>query len=182
MGQSTLGRIRQAPPLVLIILLGVSAPGEASDARRGVQANPGEIVLLRDVSARPAYRPAPPGVALIVDPSPQQALSGALGTRGRSELGELSDEEYAAFDAGAAGGPQAQGQTTVERMTQQSLSGSLGGLASRDSGGNTVNQMVGGVTGSLGNTTRGIADQVTGALSQFPGMGGAAGGAPAGGN
>ena len=35
---------------------------------------PGEIVLLRDVAARPAYRMAPPGMALIADPKPQREL------------------------------------------------------------------------------------------------------------
>ncbi|SEK83711.1 hypothetical protein SAMN05428989_0901 [Pseudoxanthomonas sp. GM95] len=160
---------------VLLLLLGISATAPAAEARRGVNASGGEIVLLRDVSARPAYRPAPPGVALIVNPSPQRELAGALGTRAPSDLGELSDEEYAAFDSGASGALQVRDQTTVERMTRQNLAGPLGTLANGDGGGNTVNQMVGGVTGSIGGATRGVADQVTGALAQFPMMGGSSG-------
>lgn len=164
---------------MLALQWGLAGTASASEARRGVNTNAGEIVLLRDVSARPAYRPAPPGVALIVNPSPQRELAGALGTRPPSDLGELSDEEYAAFDSGNAGALQPSGQTRVERMTQQSLSGPLGDLGGGTRGSGGINQMVGGVTGAVGGATRGMADQVGGALSQFPGIG--AGGAPVGG-
>ncbi|WP_251275829.1 hypothetical protein, partial [Enterobacter hormaechei] len=47
-----------------LALLSIGAGASASGARQGVKAQAGEIVLLRDVSARPAYRMAPPGMAL----------------------------------------------------------------------------------------------------------------------
>jgi len=105
---------------VLLIGAAVSQCALASGARQGVKAQPGEIVLLRDVSTRPAYRPAPPGMALIADPSPRKELGTALGAGGMSEL---SDDDYASM-----GGPM----------------------------------------GAVGGATRGIGDQVRGALAQFP--------------
>nr|WP_295380648.1 hypothetical protein [uncultured Stenotrophomonas sp.] len=123
---------------------------------------PGEIVLLRDVSARPAYRMAPPGMALIADPKPQREIAAALGSGGSSPgMDELSDDDYAGMGAGHTVMVAAPGGTTVERVTQQALGGTLGR----------------GGDGMVGSSTRGIADTVRGALAQFP----LQGTAPAGG-
>ena len=70
-------QLQRGTALILLVIL-VPAGALASGARQGVQPRPGEMVLLRDVSTRPAYRPAPPGMALIADPSPQRELAGAL--------------------------------------------------------------------------------------------------------
>ena len=69
----------------------------AADAHIGVHADHGEMVLLRDVSARPAYRQAPLGIAVIVDPTPTRELQQTLGT------GEMSDEDFAALSSGRIG-------------------------------------------------------------------------------
>lgn len=91
-----------AAPLALA-LLSVAMNAAGSGARQAVKAQPGEIVLLRDVSARPAYRMAPPGMALIADPKPQREIAAALGTRaGSGAMDELSDEDYAGMGAGHA--------------------------------------------------------------------------------
>ena len=149
--------------LPVLALLGVPAVALAADAHTGVKADPGEIVLLRDVSARPAYRPAPPGIALIVDPTPTREIQQALGT------GELSDEDFAAMSSGqldAHGQP----RTVTEQMTDRALRGSLGRLTSENSAlsGDSLGRSVGGVTGAVTGATRGIAPTITGALSQFP--------------
>ena len=73
---------------LLLVSTVASDAAMASGARQGVKAQPGEIVLLRDVSTRPAYRMAPPGMALIADPSPRKELSSALGAGGMSELSD----------------------------------------------------------------------------------------------
>ena len=57
-----------------LALLSIGAGASASGARQGVKAQAGEIVLLRD-AARPAYRMAPPGMALIADPKPQREIA-----------------------------------------------------------------------------------------------------------
>ena len=150
-----------------------AAHAQAADAHQGVEAEHGEIVLLRDVHTRHAYRPAPPGVALIVDPSPQRELAQTLGA------GELTDADFAALSTGGQSGA-AEGPL-VARMTRQALQGPLG--AGQTSGGTrdaagaagTLNGL-GGVGGMVGNATRGVGSQVTGALSQLPF------GAPQGGN
>lgn len=157
-------RFKFGHPLTLLIAAGSSvAPAVvlAADAHQAVKPEPGEIVLLRDVSARQAIRSAPPGMALIMDPSPKREIDMMLGT------GELSDAEYASLGAGAA---DAQSRTTVELMIGRAVGGSLTGTASGNgtlaAGG--IVQPIGVSTGGVGGATRGFADQVNGALSQFP--------------
>src|SRR5690554_6872652 len=86
------------PTLSLLVTLAAAAllPGvaEAADARAGVHVRHGEMTLLRDVHARHAYRPAPKGIALIVDPTPNREINQALGT------GEMSDADFAALSSG----------------------------------------------------------------------------------
>jgi hypothetical protein len=146
-------------------LLLLQGPAHAAEARRAVQAQHGEIVVLRNVATRPADRQAPPGMALIVSPSPRHELSQALGTN------ELSDEEYASLDAAPAAGSQAHG-TTVERMVGNSLGGSLGSNPGPHGGvsGNGFSNVIGAPIGVVGSTAGGIGNQVQGALSQLPGL------------
>lgn len=150
--------------LLMAVLLAPAAV-QASGARQGVKAQPGEMVLLRDVSARPAYRPAPPGVALIADPSPRREVDGALGTS--SGMDELSDDDYASLGSNAGMSPHQ--QTTVERVTTGTVNTTLGrATTSGVLSGNTLGRSIGGPMGAVGNATRGIGDQVRGALAQFP--------------
>lgn len=155
----------------------VPLDADASGARRSDKANHGEIVVLRDVSARHAYRRMPPAMAIIVDPSPRSELAYALGT------GELTDDEYAALGAGHGAAPIA-GPTTVERMTHHAVGGSLHVLTG-DSGvvsGASISGSVSVPMGAVHSATRGIAGHVTGALAQFPLLGQPAQqGTPAGG-
>lgn len=147
-------------PLLLIALVLTPASASASGARKGVHARHGEMVLLRDVSARHAVRTKPPGMALIVDPSPKSNIDQTLGT------GELSDEEYASLGAGVSGAP----APAVTRMTDRALA-PLGSLTSTTNGtvsGSGINQALGVPMGAVGNVTRGVGDQVRGALAQFP--------------
>lgn len=139
---------------------------DASGARRSDKARHGEIVVLRDVHSRHAYRKQPPSMAIIVDPSPQREIANALGT------GELTDAEYAALGAGAGGVPIA-GPTTIERMTNQGLGNSLNALTSGSGpiSGASITGSVSVPMGAVHGATRGIADHVTGALAQFPMLG-----------
>ncbi|HBK45004.1 MAG TPA: hypothetical protein DDZ67_00925, partial [Xanthomonadaceae bacterium] len=119
---------RRLQRLLLVVLIAVPLAAQASGARQGVTRQPGEIVLLRDVSARPAYRPAPPGVALIADPSPRREVGQMLG------LSELSDDDYAAMGSGSTAGTgvQAGAGTTVERMTGPVVNATPGRVAGSD--------------------------------------------------
>lgn len=138
-------------------------PVRAADAHIGVHPAKGEMVLLRDVNARPAYRPAPPGIALIVDPKPNREIALMLGA------GEMSDDEFASMSTGRVGvdGVQA---TLPEQIVGRAMQGSIGGMTGSHGGfgGDGVARAVGGVTGTLGGATRSIAPTITGALSQFP--------------
>lgn len=154
--------------LGLGLLLITTGTAQASGARQGVKPQPGEIVLLRDVSTRPAYRMQPPGMALIADPSPRKELAAALGAGG---MDELTDADYAGMESGLADmTASGHGQTTVERVT----SGVVGGTLTRVTGeggalsGSQLSRTIGGPMGAVGGATRGIGDQVRGALSQFP--------------
>lgn len=161
--------VRRHPRLIVVLMLAVALPqvAQASGARQGVKAKPGEMVLLRDVSARHAYRPAPPGVALIADPTPNRELSSMLGTP--SGMDELSDDDYAALGSslGDVHHPQ---QTTVERVTGTAITGTLGRVTGGEGvlSGGQLSQTIGGPMGAVGNATRGVGDQVRGALAQFP--------------
>ncbi len=160
--------IRGLLATLAMALLSVGASASASGARQGVKAQPGEIVLLRDVSARPAYRMAPPGMALIADPKPQREIAAALGAGAPANgTDELSDEDYAGMGAGQAATATAPAGTTVERVTQQALGGTLGrhgdGMVGSSLGG-----AMSGPLGAVGNSTRGIGETVRGALGQFP--------------
>lgn len=152
--------------LSLAVAAGIGFPAMAlgADAHQAVQAKPGEIVLLRNVATRPADRAAPPGMALIVNPSPQHELDGALG------LGELSDDDYANLGASPASG-QAHA-TSVQVMVDRALGGSTGGQAGlrTNAASSGMSQAMGGPMGALNNATGGIGNQVQGALSALPGM------------
>lgn len=145
--------------LLLVTLMLVPAMASASGARKGVDAKPGEIVLLRDVSARHAVRPKPPGMALIVNPSPKDTIDQTLGT------GELSDAEYAAIGGGSPAGP----TPAIAQVTGRALA-PLGGTNGGGGAvaGSGIGQALGVPMGALGNVTRGVGDQVRGALAQFP--------------
>lgn len=154
-------------PSTLLITLAAAAlvPGVAlaAGSRTGVQPNPGEMVLLRDVNARHAYRPVPPSVALIVDPTPNREVHGTLGT------GELSDADFAAISSGQRLGTAAPA-STVGQSVGNAMAAGLGtgqvkhGAMTGDGFGGATSGPMGAVTGA----TRGIGNHVTGALSQFP--------------
>lgn len=151
---------------VALGMLVLSTPVLAADAHKAVQAQHGEIVMLRNVSARPAYREASPGMALIVNPSPRRELDGALDT------GELSDDDYANLNATASIGNRRAQDTTVERITGNALGGSVGTRAGAGNGvtSNGFSNVIAAPMGGIGRATGGIGNQVQGALSQLPGL------------
>ncbi|MBN5017771.1 hypothetical protein JY408_12395 [Stenotrophomonas maltophilia] len=169
--------IRGLLAMLAVALLSGAAGASASGARQGVKAQPGEIVLLRDVAARPAYRMAPPGMALIADPKPQREIATALGAgTPANAMDELSDEDYAGMGAGHTAATATSTGTTVERVAQQALGGTPG-RSSDGMLGSSLGGALGSPLGAVGNSTRGIGDTVRGALAQFP----LQGPAPAGG-
>jgi hypothetical protein len=154
-----------AAALAMLLLPVVASAGDGAGARQGVQARPGEIVLLRNVATRPADRtPASPGMALIVDPSPQGQLAAALGLGS----GEMSDADFASLSATPRVNQGRGG--TVDRAINGALGNLAGGNAHAGNtvAGNGVSSVVSGPMGAVGNATRGIGDRVTGALSQLP--------------
>ncbi|HEY8586927.1 MAG TPA: hypothetical protein VIL60_09395 [Rhodanobacter sp.] len=156
---------RQIADRIILMLGALLLPvgAMAADAHMAVKAKPGDIVLLRNLATRPAYRPAPPGIALMVDPSPRHELSRALGTT------ELSDDEYASL--GATPVQSGHHVTVVGQMVDNALGGTLGGGNGRmGAPSNGVSNLISGPLGTVGNTTRGIGDQVRGALTALPGM------------
>ncbi|MDE1897460.1 MAG: hypothetical protein KGI40_06495 [Xanthomonadaceae bacterium] len=136
----------------LLILACGFDQADAAGARQGVYPWLGEIVLLRDMPSRPAVRPAPPGVALIVDPSPRREVEGTLGAR------ELDDGDLLAAAAPVPlVGSALQGMPDV-----QGLIGPTFGIDPARGAG-PANALTGPL-GSLGGATRGIGGSVSGAL------------------
>lgn len=144
-----------------LVLAPVTA--HAAGSRTGVHPQHGELVLLRDVNARPAYRPAPPSVALIVDPRPSRELQAGLAT------GEMSDDDFAAITSGHSFGP-ARPAPGIGATVNNAIGTGLGTGQVQHSGavGTSVGGALSGPMGTVGATTRGIGGHVTGALSQFP--------------
>ena len=146
-------------PLSAAIALAWAPAGRAADAHQAVQAQPGDIVLLRTVPTRPAYRPAPPGMALMVSPSPRSEVDASLGAY------ELSDEDFAQL--GASPSPAA-------NLPSNAAGHALDAMLVRGTGsattvtGNGVSKTVAAPIGAVGDATRGFGDQVQGALAQLP--------------
>ena len=144
----------------------------ADGAHVAQKAGPGDIVLIRNVAARPADRnPTAPGLALMVNPSPNPQLSNSLS--GGGNTGEMTDTEIADLTAGISSGNGSNGQSM-----QRSLNAALGvnnGGNSAGAASNGVSNLVGGPAGAAGSvtdSTRSIGDQVTNAVSQIPMLGG----------
>lgn len=149
--------------IAMILLAAIAMPAMASGVRRGDKAQPGEIVLLRNVSTRPAVRMHPPGMALLVDPSPRKEIDHALG--------EMSDDEYreatsgsVAVESGIAG--------RIGNGRGEGALGAITGTLVRTDGPMPAGRLAGTIGGAVGTATRGIDANVRGALAQFPGMGG----------
>ncbi len=136
----------------LLILACGFDQADAAGARQGMYPWLGEIVLLRDVPARAAVRPAPPGMALIIDPSPRGELEATLATR------ELDDGDLLATAAAAPMvGSALQGMPNVHSL----IGPTLGIAPARGAG---PGGALTGPLGALGGATRGIGGSVTGAL------------------
>jgi hypothetical protein len=147
----------------------------ADGARVAQKAKPGEIVLIRNVAARPADRePTAPGLALMVSASPNPQLSNGMNQSNGS--GEVADAVIADLDAGPTAGHAAPGQTNVQRSLNAALGTNTGGNSAGAASNNGVSNLVSGSAGggagaSVADSTRNLGDQVTGAISQIPMMG-----------
>jgi hypothetical protein len=163
---------RCASAVALLAITLMPAVSFADGAHVGQKAQPGDIVLLRNVATRPADRnPTAPGMALMVNPSPNPQLSNSLS--GNGNTGEMTDTEIGDLTAGISSGNGSSGQNM-----QRSLNNALGINSGGNSAGaasNGVSNLVGGPAGAAGSvtdSTRSIGDQVTNAVSQIPMLGG----------
>ena len=138
----------------------------AGDARIGVHAKHGEMVLLRNVDARPAYRSAPPGLALIVDPRPTKEVEIVR------QAGELTDADFATI----VGGPTTDAieHTNTISQTLGVATGAQGGTSAKSAAGVSS---LSGPLGAVGGAVSGVGSSVRGALSQLP-FGSTRGGGP----
>lgn len=139
----------------------------ADGTRVAQKAKPGEIVLIRNVAARPADRPpTAPGMALMVSASPNPQLGNSI--TGSNGPGEMTDAEIANLNAG----PQA-GGVSVLPNSQRSLSVALDTHSGRTTVSNNgvSNTLSAPAGGAVVDSTRNIGDQVTNAISQIPLLG-----------
>lgn len=137
----------------------------AAGARRGMEAGPGEIVLLHDVPKRPAVRSGYPGTSLLVDVGPVRQTGN---TKNYEGLVELNDQDAAVISAGSA--------TQIMRPISPLISsGQHSPGRSSTSVGRIGITSGGGIVRSIGNVTRatdGISTQIGAAMgslsSQIP--------------
>lgn len=157
---------RSTHVLALCLLCAVPCAAEAAGARTGVVPKHGEMVLLRDVNARHATRPAPPSIAVIADPTPNREIDRSLAA------GELSDADFAAIDSGnRLQLVDRAGSTTAGQVAATAVAGSLGTASHERSGlasGAGINGALSAPLGAVGTSTGGIGRHIDGALSQFP--------------
>jgi len=141
---------------VLVASLAVPVAVDAASARKAVHPKPGEIVLLRDVPTRPATRQAPPALGLLVDAKPNSQVDAALGAM------ELSDSEAGAVSAPVLSATRMLHGSAGTSSMLAAPHGADGQAAPRGAATNTTPLSV------LGNATRGVGSQVTGALQALP--------------
>jgi hypothetical protein len=132
-------------------------------------AGEGEIILLREVPPRIAYREATPGPVISkVNASPRQQVINALDgtTAGR----ELSDDEFAQVGTGKpALGGDGPISTLPAALGSAGLNlggGTIAGGASANLGG--MNALIGAGAGAVGQATQGIGRTVNGMLGSMP--------------
>lgn len=138
---------------LLLVLTLLALPVDAAGARRGVNIQPGEFVLVRAVPDRHATRKQPPGLATLIDPSVRPEMHDMLGDL------ELDDAAFSVISGAAPG--VAAGNMVGGALLDAGLlqNGSASGrVPAINSGG------PGGMMGGIGGVTRNIGNQVTGAL------------------
>ncbi|MFO7582946.1 hypothetical protein [Guyparkeria sp.] len=151
---------------LLVILLGGSLAASAwssqalaAGSRYAVEAEPGEIVLLRTVPTRSATRQAPPARAILVDPKPNGEL--------QQGLAPLTDEDYGLVSAGV--GSSGTGLASAGGVVSDGVRQALGGASGSTRDGKPA--PASSVGGAVTSVTGGIAGQVNGALSSTGLMG-----------
>ncbi len=142
----------------------LASPGPAA-------AGEGEIVLLREVPPRIAYREAPPGPVISkANASPRDQVLGSLGEAGIGR--ELTDEEFAQVGVGK---PVAGGNGPVGAVPATLGSAGIGGGgAGQAPGGVTgvlggMNTLIGGAGGgAVGRATQDLGKNIGGMLGSLP--------------
>lgn len=141
--------------MLLLVMPGSSAVVAAGVAYQ-VHAEPGDIVVLRNVPARPAARQMPPSLALMVNPSPASEIVQGLGAA------ELSNADYAALSAHASRGDLGSHPgTRTAQIVRDNVQAASSDLLTPTQGGASL-----GAAGSaIRATTGGIAPTVSDALA-----------------
>ncbi|GLQ98357.1 hypothetical protein [Dyella mobilis] len=149
----------------------IPAASFADGSHVAQKAGPGDIVLIRNVAARPADRnPTAPGLALMVNTSPNPQLNSAI--NGDGGLGEMTDSEIAGLTSNAGASAGSSNQNNVQHALTSALGVNSGG--STGTANNGVSNLVSGASGAAGavtDNTRNIGDQITNAMSQMPMLG-----------
>lgn len=156
MGNRTINRYRHcAIALGGLALALADAPAVwAAGVSYQVDAQPGDIVVFRNVPARPAARSMPPGKALMINPKPNSEITQGLGAV------ELSNAGIAGIVAGQGQGANHGIGGLAERVVSDGL-GVLTGSGGTASAGGVPTGSLG---GTVGAATGGIGQSVTGAL------------------
>lgn len=158
--------------LTLIAVALTANAALAADAHTSDKAKPGEIVLLRKVDMRPATRMAPPGIALIVDPSPKREIGAVLSSNDEGMV-ELADADIASVTSNS----NIFGSTSDAQMqnnTQGKLNNALG-VTTRDGNllaNGQLSHALNSNFGAIGGVARSTGGMVKNSLGQMPLFGG----------
>ena len=143
---------------VIIILLAIAS---------SVQADPGDIIILRDVPAQRWDVNRHTGLPTVINPSPVKETRALDNTLQNMGLDELTDQQFSGITSNAVSGP-----STVNNNFANTLTNQLGGHGSGNDVSNqmgTVNSITSGlggsISGSVGGATRSLGSDIRGALS-----------------
>ena len=153
MGRTECAALRAVGACAGAVLLIAAWPAgsQAAGSRAAVEAQPGEIVVMRAVPARPAARSMPPGQALLVTPGPESELESGL-----SHL-EITSDSYGRVSAG--------GQGAIRGgVVGHAMSSLMSPLGAR-SAGERSSAPKAAIGGAVGAATGSISGQVKGALA-----------------
>lgn len=148
---------------VIIILLAIAS---------SVQADPGDIIILRDVPPQRWDVNRHTGQPTIINPSPVKETRALGNTLQDMGVDELTDQQFSGITSNAVSGSSTVNNNFANTVTNQLGShGSGNGVSSQMSTLNSITSGLGGsISGSVGGATKNLGSDIRGALSDtFPG-------------
>lgn len=141
---------------IIILLLAMAS---------SVQAEPGDIIILRDVPPQRWDVNRHTGQPTIINPSPVKETRSLGNTLQDMGVNELTDQQFSGITSNAVSDSATVNNNFANTLTNQ-LGGHGSGVSSQMSTVNSITSGLGGsISGSVGGATRNLGSDIRGALS-----------------